>query len=268
LIGNTSGVTLTLEIVELDEGMEPKFLEHAEKDPFDHFFFIIDWKYDRELTRLYLALEDGEIKGMMVVFRNAIAQVRGERDAVAALLDFLEEEDMEIMVAREHRDLLGDRFTAKLQKEVLMLHLKKGEEKLDIGLRPERLGPDDADEVAALLKLSFKEWWENATGERISKSMDKTVWMGIRDRGKIVALGSTRFFGFASNIFVIATHPDYENRGYATTMVSSLVEQILEHTDDVLIHVFTDNAPAMRVYTKAGFRHYSTYYVVKDARKI
>lgn len=68
---------------------------------------------------------------------------------------------------------------------------------------------------------------------------------------------------FGSNINIIATHKDFRNRGYATTIVSSLVEEIFREHDKALIHVLRDNTPARHVYEKVGFRPFRSYFQIK-----
>jgi len=58
----------------------------------------------------------------------------------------------------------------------------------------------------------------------------------------------------------------YRNRGYATSVVSALVEQILPESGLLLIHVESENKPAMRVYTKVGFKPYKRYFLANAER--
>jgi predicted GNAT family acetyltransferase len=61
----------------------------------------------------------------------------------------------------------------------------------------------------------------------------------------------------------VATDEQYRNRGYATSIVSALVEEILKTDQTALIHVLRDNAPAARVCSKVGFKPYETYLSLK-----
>jgi predicted GNAT family acetyltransferase len=42
-----------------------------------------------------------------------------------------------------------------------------------------------------------------------------------------------------------------------------LVEEILERSDLALIHVRSENVPAIRIYTKVGFKPYKEYIVAR-----
>ena len=74
--------------------------------------------------------------------------------------------------------------------------------------------------------------WRSVTAEEISASMRRgTLWIGIKRDGKIVSVGSTFLTEFGSNIGIVATHEANRNRGYATSIVSSLVKEILQRSN-------------------------------------
>jgi ribosomal protein S18 acetylase RimI-like enzyme len=145
--------------------------------------------------------------------------------------------------------------------------LNKGEEKLQIIHEPVRLGPEDAEEVAEVMRKADPEWWGDITAENRRESLEKTYWLGIKRNGKIVSVGNTRFDDLGSNIGVIATDERYRNMGYATSIVSALVKEILNKSPTALIHVLSNNNPAVRVYSKVGYKPYK-YYLLVRAEKV
>ncbi|MHA1902184.1 MAG: GNAT family N-acetyltransferase, partial [Promethearchaeota archaeon] len=62
------------------------------------------------------------------------------------------------------------------------------------------------------------------------------------------------------------THPDFENRGFATSVVSASIQELLKHSPLGLIHVRADNAPAVHTYKKNGFRDFLQFYFLKSAQ--
>jgi RimJ/RimL family protein N-acetyltransferase len=144
--------------------------------------------------------------------------------------------------------------------------LKKGDEKLQIKEKAVRLGPENASEVAGLMKEADPEWWSGITPEDRRQSLEETYWVGLKDNGRIVSIGNTRFNDLGSNIGVVATDERYRNRGYATSIVSTLVEEILKRSPTALIHVLSENAPAIRVYSKVGYRPYKRYLLMRAER--
>jgi len=96
--------------------------------------------------------------------------------------------------------------------------------------------------------------------------MPERLWLGIKVNGKLVSIGGGRLDDWGSCIHTVATLEGYRNRGYATSIVSALVEQMLKRSKLALIYVETKNLPAVRTYTKAGFEPYKKYTVIRAER--
>jgi predicted GNAT family acetyltransferase len=90
--------------------------------------------------------------------------------------------------------------------------------------------------------------------------------LGIKRDSKLVSIGLTRFMDFGSNIGAIATDRNYRNQGFATSIVSALVQEILKHSPSALIHVLKDNIPAVKVYSTVGFKPYKEYLLMRADR--
>ncbi|MEE8183296.1 MAG: GNAT family N-acetyltransferase, partial [Thermoplasmata archaeon] len=152
------------------------------------------------------------------------------------------------------------------QHELVLMHLDKGNEKLTKTQETEEPTVDDADAIARLMRDTLPEFWGEETGEKIRDSMEKAFWLIAKDGDKIVSVGNTFFADFGSNIGVVTAHEAYRNKGYATSIVSSLVEEIFQRHDKALIHVFADNYSAMHTYRKVGFRPFNSYVLIKGQR--
>jgi RimJ/RimL family protein N-acetyltransferase len=255
-----------LKVVSIYEGYEEAFWNHVNLDPFDYFFFILDLKQHPESTKIMLAMEGERIQGLMLVYSNIIAQLRGVRRAVEKLLDHVNLEKIELQAPMDCEDLVTRKYNPQIRHELVLMTLKKGDEKVQIKEKPVRLGPENASEVAKLMKEADPEWWGEISPEDIKQSLEETFWVGLKDDGRIVSVGNTRFNDLGSNIGVIATDERYRNRGYATSIVSTLVEEILKRSPTALIHVLSENAPAIRVYSKVGYRPYKRYLLMRAER--
>lgn len=254
-----------MKVVPLDSHLEPTFWNHVYNDIPHYYFFILDMKHDRASTKVLLALDEMDnIQGMMLTFRERIVQLRGTTEAARALLTQLNIEKAEIQGLPEHKTLILEKFrNVKTTLELVLMTLKKGEETLYVNHPVQRLSVKDAEEIAALLSHVDPAWWGEATGERIADNMDERLWVGIRVDNQLVSVGGSALDEWGSNISTIATHQAHRNKGFATSIVSTLVEQILQTSDLVLIHVESDNTPAVRAYTKVGFKPYRRYVVVR-----
>jgi hypothetical protein len=66
-----------MRIVSLESSLENLFWQHVNKDVPHHYFFASGWKYNRDDTNILLALEDGNIEGMLLIYKQSIVQLRG-----------------------------------------------------------------------------------------------------------------------------------------------------------------------------------------------
>jgi ribosomal protein S18 acetylase RimI-like enzyme len=81
------------------------------------------------------------------------------------------------------------------------------------------------------------------------------TFLGIRGEGRLLAMGGLRLHvpGYRE-ITTVGTLPGHEGRGYATALVLALVQSILERKDKPYLTVRTDNARAIAIYRRLGFR--------------
>jgi len=254
-----------MKVLPLDSHMSKCFGNTCIKTYPTTIFFIVDMKHDRASTKIRLALnERNRIEGMMMTYEDRIVQLRGSVEAARALLAELNVSQAEIQGLEEHRALILERFK-KIRRtmELVLMTLRRGEEALHMKHSVERLSVADADGIAALMRHWDPEWWREVTAKKIVDRMSGCLWLGIRVNNQLVSIGGAKIDDWGSNISTVVTHESHRNRGYATSIVSALVDQILQMSNLVLIHVETDNAPAVRAYTKIGFKPYRRYFVAR-----
>jgi ribosomal protein S18 acetylase RimI-like enzyme len=254
-----------MKIVSLDSTLEPVFWDYANQDVPHHYFFILDWKYSKDSTKILLALKQNRIHGMMLIYRQRIVQIRGALEAAKTLLEYLDLEKVEIQSLMEHKPMVLRKYTPSIDHELTLMTLQKGKETLYIRHPVIKLGVAEAEEIASIMRQADREWWGETTAQHITEGlverMSERLWLGIKANGKLVSIGNTRLTDWGSNIGVIATHEAYRNKGYATSIVSALVKEILQKSNLALIHVLSSNLPAIRVYGKVGFNPYRRYFL-------
>ncbi len=258
-----------MKVLSLDSHLEPLFWQHVHQDIPHHYFFILDMKHDRASTKILLALSEQDcIEGMMMIFEERIVQLRGSVEAAKALLAQLDIEKVEIQGLEEHKALILEKFKkTKRTLEIILMTLRKGEETLHIRHPVVKLSTADAKDIAALMRHGNPEWWADATPKKIADRVRERLWLGIRVNGQLVSIGGARIDEWGSNIATVVTYETHRNKGYATSIVSALVDQILQKSNLALIHVEKGNAPAIRAYTKVGFKPYRRYFVARTAEK-
>ena len=256
-----------MEIVSLKPALEPIFWKHINKDIPHYYFFAFDWKYNRDKTKILLALEGNRIDGMMLVYNQSIAQLRGSREAVRTLCEKLDLEKIELQALDQHKQYILVKYKPTWSHQMMLMVLGKGEERLHIKHPIAKLDASDAEQAATIMRNADPEYWGDRTSQQIIEWMNQgVIWLGIKVDGELVSVGSTCLTEWAGLIAVVATQADHRNKGYATSIVSELVKQILEKLSTALIYVLTDNPPAIRIYKKVGFKPYRTYFFMRGEK--
>lgn len=232
-----------------------------------YYFFILDWKYSRDVTQILLALRQNRINGMMLIYRQSVVQVRGTSEAAKVLLEHVNLEKVEIQSLMEHEPIVLKKYTPSIRHELVLMTLQRGDEKLYIRHPVTKLGIAEAEEIASIMRQSDPDFWSETTAQRIAEGMNERLWLGIKVNGKLASIGGARLTDWGSNIATIATVEEYRNRGYATSIVSALVKEILQKSNLALIHVLSDNPPAIRAYEKVGFKPYRKYFFARATKK-
>ena len=250
----------------LDSALEPIFLDYASRDVPDYYFFIYDWRFHKDSTEILLALKDERIEGMMLIYNRRTVQLRGSAEAVKAPLEHVDLEKVRIQAPREHEPIIPSKYRPSRTREIILMTLRRGEEKFYVKHATSILTAKDAEEIADLLRQSLEDWAET-TADQVVASMERGVlWLGIRHNGRIVSVGTAHLVDFGSNIGRVATHSANRGKGYATSVVSTLVKEILQRSEYALIHVLSDNLPAKHIYMKVGFKPYRTYLLMEGEK--
>jgi ribosomal protein S18 acetylase RimI-like enzyme len=90
-------------------------------------------------------------------------------------------------------------------------------------------------------------------------------FLGVRqqgnDDGKLVAMGGLRLHlaGYRE-ITTVATMPAHEGRGYATAIMRALIDRIHARGERPFLTVRTDNARAIEIYRRLGFKERTLLY--------
>jgi len=254
-----------MKVLPLDSRLEPLFWRHVYQDIPHHYFFILDMKRDRASTQVLSVLNrENRIDGMMLVYRQRIVQLRGSVEAAKTLLARLDVDKVEIQGLEEHRALILDKFkNVRKTLEIILMTLRRGEETPQTKHPVVRLSTADAEGIAALMRHGDPEWWGETTSTQIAERMHERLWLGIKVDTQLVSVGGATLDTWGSNVATVVTHEKHRNKGYATSIVSALVKQILQKSNIALIHVESNNPPAIRAYTKVGFKPYRKYFIAR-----
>ncbi|MGB9676556.1 MAG: GNAT family N-acetyltransferase [Candidatus Bathyarchaeales archaeon] len=118
------------------------------------------------------------------------------------------------------------------------------------------------------MRESDQEFWGTVTCQLIGDGMNRGVkWLGVKINGKAVSVGSMQITDWGGLIGTVATHKEYRNKGYATSVVSELVKRMLMEVPWVILYTLVEDSPAIRVYEKVGLKHYKTYFFMRGEKR-
>jgi len=212
-------------------------------------------------------MDCGVIVGSMLIFNGAVVQVRGDAGAVAFLLSNLQLENVNVQVPVDCEDLLLAKYPTPLLKEhITLMTIKRGEEHLNFSLQPKQLVLQDASAVVKLMHQCYPEMWSDITTEDVSSKMaaKEAVWLGIKAGGELAAFGYATKMSRVSHLTWIATSPSHQRRGYASSIFSALLKEVLSYSEAALIYVDERNIAAKHIYASVGFKPHTQYFYAKN----
>jgi ribosomal protein S18 acetylase RimI-like enzyme len=116
----------------------------------------------------------------------------------------------------------------------------------------ERLGPGYAGELARL--------YAAAQGNAFSPfQLARGVFYGVKHKGQLVSAAGTHLVAPTMGVAAVGnvcTYPEYRGRGYATRSTSAVCADLLAMGLMVVLNVHRDNADAIHIYNKLGFKPY------------
>lgn len=93
-------------------------------------------------------------------------------------------------------------------------------------------------------------------------------YVGIFEGDRLIAMGGERLQvpGY-TEVSAICTHPDHQGKQLATKILSHVSQVIKTRGETPFLHTKTDNAPALKVYEKLGYRKSRDIYFAIILRK-
>jgi predicted GNAT family acetyltransferase len=110
------------------------------------------------------------------------------------------------------------------------------------------LGPEDVDDVMALVELT-------EPGPFLPGTLQLGRYIGWREEGRLVAMAGERMKpdGY-TEISAVCTHPDFQGRGLGEAFVRAHTSHIQRSGLSACLHVFVENARAIALYERLGYR--------------
>jgi ribosomal protein S18 acetylase RimI-like enzyme len=109
------------------------------------------------------------------------------------------------------------------------------------------LHPSDAPEMLQLVA-------ETQPGPFGARTIEMGRYLGVRYEGRLVAMAGERLRlpGF-TEVSAVCTAADHRGRGLARRLVLAVIDNIRSAGNEAILHVASDNAPAIALYRALGF---------------
>lgn len=166
--------------------------------------------------------------------------------------------DYTFTLQRPSRDLLEDRLKTSFETEMWRMSLEPGEFNPVTGEGGSQLNLNDLDEMVNL----FADHTDRPDAF-VPTQLEQGVYFGIREENELVSVAGTHVLSYEQSVAAVGnvfTRPDHRNKGYGTR-VNSLVAGTLGRMGikTIVLNVSTANQPAIRSYTRIGFKPYCKY---------
>jgi GNAT superfamily N-acetyltransferase len=241
----------------LTDDLVPLIDAFLHRDPFVNAYAIWDLYFLPHRARFFICLEDGELKGLLLDYLGHTGVhsiwLWGIEEAVEKLLGIPSYERMIFHVPPEFEPIVRRRFTITARYPVDFMLLRRGGEHLYIKHEIRQLTPADAISLTSLRR----ETPTDKDVEEAKSLIEEQPFYGIFKNGTLISVACIQ--AKIPEIWIIGgiyTKPEYRNKGYATSLTSFLVKEVLAETEHVGLYVREDNHPAKHIYEKVGFKPY------------
>ncbi|HML23893.1 MAG TPA: GNAT family N-acetyltransferase [Aggregatilinea sp.] len=216
-------------------------------------------------STFYAAYHDGEIASIVLVYEGldpAVLTAFGDPEGVRAIFDACAlPGEIYYLFLPEMESILAARYDLPHMKREWRMVLDPGTFAPAPHHDLRRIEPDDVRALDDLYRhaadpgeavMAFSPW-QIAHG----------CFYGVWEDDALIAAAGTHVWSGAESVAAIGnvfTMPEYRGRGLASVCTSAVAQAALDAgLETVVLNVRTDNAPAIHVYEKLGFRLYRSF---------
>lgn len=191
-----------------------------------------------------------EREGDAARFTPEVTGLAGLRrpDAADALARLLRPGEVTGLLVDNSFDLAGALDRVDEAPALQMVHERDAAAVPEGAERIEQLGPADAASMLALAEATRPGPFGMRTGEL-------GVFLGIREGGRVIAMAGQRMrLPGLVEVSGVCTDPAHLGRGYGARLLAAQLALIRGAGHGVFLHVKADNARAIGLYERLGFR--------------
>jgi len=91
-------------------------------------------------------------------------------------------------------------------------------------------------------------------GPFLSRTIDFGGYVGLSHEGKLISMAGKRLSPDPYvEVSAVCTHPDFGRKGLSNQVMQQVIADIKQAEKTPFLHVYPENTPAIKLYTKLGF---------------
>lgn len=245
-------------IIKLDQSYHERLMEYIKKEPEINLFIIGDienYGYDNYFLTVWGEVDRrGNIIGVLLKYFNHIIFYSRDKYDLKGFYNIIKELEFdEISGEKSIIEPFKNMFKFKKTRDAFFCkmdsdkNLKGFEENKNI----KKIKFNNLNKISKL--YSDIDEFDNMSIEAIKTGLKSGRGYCIEQDGKIIAMAKSTAENSCSAMIVgVGTHPEYRNKGYATSCMAVLCRELLNENKTLCL--FYDNPKAGRIYKKLGFK--------------
>ena len=213
-----------------------------------------------DLTEWFIAKEESVIRGCLIIYKGGRGMgsffTRGTQDAVHQLVAQLSYPSVFAIIPENHVPIVEEQYQFLTQGKFLLMKVESEQYNPPEILPTIRLFADDLDEVDHFYEVTPAGAWN-------PRQLDLGPFHGIRHANVLVSVcGTIGVYKASPGVAVIgnlATLPSHQQRGYGTSVLCGVINDLFQHYQYVTLMVESDNSNAIRIYKRLGFSLHATF---------
>lgn len=143
---------------------------------------------------------------------------------------------------------LSDKWLVLNDHELLQMVCEKNSKAESSSIDVVDLGEKD---IPAMLELTAL----TKPGPFISRTIDFGGYFGVFEGEKLISMAGKRLSPEPfTEISAVCTHLDFLGKGLSAKVIQRVIEEIQAEGKTPFLHVYPENTPAIKVYSKLGFK--------------
>ena len=245
----------TWKTTSLNERNQQKFMLSIKKNKLLHIFTLYDLKNARAKTEIWIASRNNRM-GYLIQFDKKIVHTHGNSECVPKLLEKIDADEAKFAIEPQHLAQVEKLYAPTKASDAaslgnittyLIMSLRTQDFHPSITHHVTKVSANDLDDI-------FRDLGEEY-GEKVQQAQSTGVAFGVRAEKHWVSVAVVpeiiEEIGFIRGVY---TTPASRGKGFSTSTVSTLVKELFKLHVEPGLWVAEDNAPAVTVYEKLGFK--------------